>query len=66
MQLQSGAAMSEFAVTLPVLLLLGLGTMQAALLYNAKNTVTYATFEAARKGAVNHAQISPMQAELGL
>ncbi|MCP5206257.1 MAG: pilus assembly protein [Hahellaceae bacterium] len=66
MQLQSGAAMSEFAVTLPVLLLLGLGTMQAALLYNAKNTVTYATFEAARKGAVNHAQIAPMQAELGL
>ncbi len=63
---QWGASLSEFVVTLPVLLLLGLGTMQAALLYNAKNTVTYATFEAARKGAVNHAQIAPMQAELGL
>jgi RHS repeat-associated protein len=63
---QSGAAMSEFVVAVPTLLVLGLGGMQGALMYNAKNTVTYATFEAARKGAVTHAQAGPIQEELGI
>lgn len=63
---QVGAAMTETLVTLPILLLLGLGSVQGALMVNAKNIVTYATFEAARKGAVNHAQVDPIQEELGL
>jgi YD repeat-containing protein len=61
-----GAAMAEFVVTLPVLVLLGLGVLQTGLMYNAKNILTYATFEAARKGAVSHAATGPMQGELGL
>ncbi|MBX2839172.1 MAG: pilus assembly protein [Gammaproteobacteria bacterium] len=58
--------MTEFLIAAPVLLLLGLGTIQMVLIYNAKTTVNYATFEAARTGAVNHAQLDPMREELGL
>ncbi|HIE53631.1 MAG TPA: RHS repeat protein, partial [Chromatiaceae bacterium] len=63
---QLGAAAAEFLVALPALLLLGLGSWQAALLYNAKTTLNYATFEAARVGAVEHAQSDAMRTELGL
>lgn len=63
---QGGAATSEFLVTLPVLLMLGLGGLQLGLMSHAKNTVSYATFEAARKGAVTHAQVGPIQEEFGL
>lgn len=63
---QRGAAMTEMVVVVPALLLLGLGAMQGALMYNAKNTVSYATFEAARKGAVNNAQTADIRNELGV
>ena len=63
---QRGASLVEFAVALPALLLLGLGTLQGALAYHAKTTLNYATFEAARKGAVTHAQSGPMREELGI
>ncbi len=63
---QGGAAIAELVVVLPALLMLGLGVLQSALFYQAKTTVTYATFEAARKGAVTHAQRAPMLDEFGL
>lgn len=47
--------MVETVIILFVTLLLLLGIIQFALIYDAKNTLNYATFEAARAGAVNHA-----------
>ena len=44
--------MTEFAIAFPVLLLLVLAIIQLALLYNAKQIVTYAAFTAARSAAV--------------
>ncbi len=63
---QRGAAMTELLVSLPALLMMGLGGMQTALLFDAKTTINYATFEAARSGAVSHAQSDAMRQELGL
>lgn len=62
---QGGAAMVEFIVTAPVLLGLGLGTVQAGLVYHGNTVLNYATFETARTGAVNHALLAPMMDELG-
>jgi len=56
--------MVEFVIATPFLFLMGLGTVQTGLIYHAKTTLNYATFEAARTGAVNHAQVSPMEEEL--
>ena len=58
--------MVEFLIVAPVLLLVGLGTLQAGLLYHSKTILNYATFEAARVGATRHAQHKPMRKELGL
>ena len=58
--------MVEFVIAAPVLLLLGLGTVQTGLLYHANTVLDYATFEAARKGAVNHAEPAIMQQEFGI
>lgn len=38
--------------------------MQAGLIYHGKTTLNYATFEAARQGAVNHAQFDSIKDEL--
>lgn len=62
--LETGASLVEFIVVAPVLLMLGLGTVQIGLLYHAKSILNYATFEAARKGAVSHADLEPMEQEL--
>jgi len=62
---QSGATMVEFVIATPVVLFLGLGSVQAGLIYHGKSTLNYATFEAARSGAVNHAQLDSMKDELG-
>lgn len=51
-----GQAMVEFVIVSPVMLLLVFGTLQFALLYQAKTTLNYATFEAARAGAVQNAR----------
>ena len=51
-----GQAMVEFIIIFPVLLLLTLGVFQLALIYDAKTSLNYATFHAARAGAVNKAQ----------
>ena len=57
----NGQAMTEFIIILPVMILLVLGTLQFAFIYNAKITLNYAAFEAARAGAVNNARQFAMQ-----
>lgn len=52
-----GQAMTEFIIVFPVLLLLVLGALQFALIYQAKTAVNYATFLAARAGALNNARM---------
>jgi len=50
-----GAAMVESVIALPVLIMMIMGTWQAALLYEAKATLNYAVLQGARAGAVNNA-----------
>ncbi|WP_322010720.1 TadE/TadG family type IV pilus assembly protein [Paraburkholderia sp. J12] len=57
---QRGQSATEFIIALPVLLLLCLGLIQFALLYQAKSTVNYATLMAARAGAVENGQKTAM------
>ncbi len=63
---QRGATLAEFIVAAPVVLMVGGGTLQTGLLYHGKTTLNYATFEAARAGAVHHAQVPAMRDELGV
>ncbi len=58
---QYGQAMAETVIILPVMLLLVLGALQFALIYHAKITLNYATFEAARAGALNHGSRRAME-----
>lgn len=51
-----GASLVEFIVVAPTVMMLGLAAMQAGMLFHAKSSLNYATFEAARAGSVNHAQ----------
>ena len=50
-----GQSMIEYLIILPMLLLLVLGAIQFALLYQIKSTLNYATFIAARQGALKQA-----------
>jgi len=61
---QSGTSMVEFLVVLPAMMFTGLGVMQFGLIYHAKSVLNYATFEAARAGAVGNGQIEVMRDEL--
>jgi len=54
--------MVEFIIIIPVLLLLIMGILQFALVYNAKITLNYAAFETARAGSLNNASMESMQA----
>jgi len=56
-----GQAMVEFLIIIPVLIILIFGAVQAALIYSAKNGLNYATFQAARIGAMNSAQYTDMR-----
>lgn len=56
-----GAAITEFLVVMLALVPLVMGTIQAALVFHAKTILSYATFEAARSGAVQNAQRGAMQ-----
>ncbi len=58
---RGGQAMVEFLVIVSVLLLLILGTLQFAMIYQAKITLNYAAFETARAGAVNGARMWAME-----
>jgi hypothetical protein len=50
-----GATMVEFLLVSPILLLLGLSVVQIGLFFHAKSALNFALQEAARSGAVNHA-----------
>lgn len=56
-----GQAMIEFVIIIPVLLLLIFGAVQIAFIYSAKTTLNYATFQAARVAATNHATYSAIR-----
>lgn len=53
-------AMVEFVIILPVMLMLVLGIFQFALIYKAKITLNYATFQTVRAGTLNNASLSSM------
>ena len=53
--------MIEFIIVIPVLILLIFGTIQIGLIYSAKTTLNYATFQSARLGAVNNATYSSLR-----
>ncbi|NMM13675.1 MAG: hypothetical protein HHJ17_09080 [Rhodoferax sp.] len=55
---QRGQSMTEYLIILPSLLLLVLGVIQFALIYQAKASLNYATFMGARQGALNNAKIT--------
>ncbi len=52
-----GQAMVEYVVILPCLLFFILGALQLSLIYQAKNTLNYATFLAARQGALHNGKL---------
>lgn len=56
-----GQAMVEFIVIASVLLLLIMGTIQFAMIYQAKITLNYAAFETARAGSLNSARMWAME-----
>jgi uncharacterized membrane protein (UPF0127 family) len=58
---ERGSAMIEFAVVGPLIALLGLATLQYSMVFFAKNQINYATFMAAREGAVAHADLGAVQ-----
>jgi uncharacterized membrane protein (UPF0127 family)/Flp pilus assembly protein TadG len=60
---QGGLAMIEFVVVGPMLALIGLGIIQYAMLFFAKNQINHASFMAARAGSMGHANIDTVKAE---
>ncbi len=60
-QCRRGQALVEFIIIYPTLLLLVLGAFQFALIYQAKSTLNYATFMAARQGALKNAKTNSMK-----
>jgi outer membrane protein OmpA-like peptidoglycan-associated protein len=52
---QRGASLVEFVIVAPIITLMGMGMLQYALLFNAKNHLNHAAFMAARSGATHHA-----------
>lgn len=54
---QTGQSMTEYIIILPSLLLLVLGVIQMALIYQAKTSLNYATFMGARQGALKNANM---------
>jgi len=60
-KLNSAQAMVEFLIVLPVMLLLVMGILQFAFIYQAKTTLNYAAFQTARAGSLNNASMDAMQ-----
>ena len=56
-QRQRGQTITEYLIILPVLLLLVLGVIQYAFIYQAKISLNYATFMGARQGALKNADL---------
>lgn len=59
---ERGASLIEFVLVAPLLLFMGLGVVQAALIMHAKSQVNYALFEAARAGTTQHARLEAIEA----
>ncbi len=57
----SGQAIVEYIILFPVLLILIMGAIQIALLYQAKFTLNYATFMGARQGALKNANLNSIK-----
>ncbi|MCG8378021.1 MAG: pilus assembly protein [Proteobacteria bacterium] len=53
--------MTEFIIVFPVMFILIFGALQIAFLYHAKTTLNYATFLAARSGAVSNGHLGIME-----
>jgi TadE-like protein len=64
MKSEHGSSIVEFLIAAPILLLFGLGALQAGLLLKTRLAVRYSVQEAAREAAYHHAQ--PDAAQLGL
>ncbi|HSI43662.1 MAG TPA: TadE/TadG family type IV pilus assembly protein [Methylotenera sp.] len=60
-----GQSMVEYLIILPTLLLLVLGAIQFALLYQIKSQVNYATFAAARQGALKNGSTTAIKDAFG-
>ena len=63
---QGGAATSEFLVYFTSAAHVGIRWSSVGLMSHAKNTVSYATFEAARKVQSPMPKLDPIQEEFGL
>lgn len=59
-----GMSLLETLIALPILLMFGLGALQAALVLQARHALNFALLEAARSGSVEHA--SPEAVRAGL
>lgn len=55
MSRQRGVSMIETLIALPILLIVGLGALQFALILQARHALNFALIEAARAGSVEHA-----------
>ena len=58
---RAGQALVEFLIIFPTLLFLVLGAFQFALLYQQKQTLNYATYYAARQGALKNAKANTIK-----
>jgi hypothetical protein len=56
-----GQAMIEFLIISPVMLMLVMGIIQIAMIYKAKITLNYATFQTVRAGTLNNASLADME-----
>lgn len=60
-QRHSGTSTIELIIAFPILLMLGLGVIQFALIFHAKSALDYAALEAARAGSVANALPGPIR-----
>lgn len=60
-QRERGQAIVEYIIIFPVLLLLVLGALQFALIYQAKFTLNYAAFMGARQGALKNGSMTSIK-----
>ncbi len=58
---QSGQATIEYLYVIPILLILLLASLQFVFIYEAKQTLNYATFVATRAGALNNGAMTAIQ-----
>tara|TARA_B100000029_G_scaffold149699_1_gene144960 strand:- start:1128 stop:1919 length:792 start_codon:yes stop_codon:yes gene_type:complete len=61
---QNGQSMTEFIIVFPIMIVLVFGALQFALIYQAKITLNYAAFTAARSGAVSSGHLGIMENNL--